>query len=424
MLHSFALLTTRRFVPQFVCMALGAFNDNYYKSALIILITYVLSDALHMEASTLISIAAAVFILPFFLFSSTAGALADRYAKYKLVRLLKLTELVLIIFAALALMVANVWLLLTILFLLGTQAAFFGPVKYAILPELLREEELLSGNGLVEAGTFLSILLGTSLGALLILTKHGVEFVAISMIALSIIGVVASLYVPATTALNPNLRPSYNIVLTTWAMIRHAFSTRALLIAIIGISWFWAIGVTYLTQLPIFTKQIVGGDETIVTFFNGIFSIGIGIGAIACQHLLMGRVSLKYAPWSLLIIALAGVDLYIVSTSLGAHDAALITIEQYFRNFADYRIALDLAALSIAGGVFVVPLYTTLQIESEANARARTIASNNVMNALFMAVASVMAVGFYATNLAVEHVLLIFSLLSLPLIAWLYRYNR
>jgi predicted MFS family arabinose efflux permease len=419
----FALLKTRRFAPHFTCMALGAFNDNYYKNALIILITYALADAMHIRVATFISLSAAVFIIPFFLFSGVAGLMADRYPKHLLIRLLKITELALFIFAGLALMLHNVWFLLAMLFLLGMQAACFGPVKYAILPELLEEKELLAGNGMVEAGTFFCILMGTLLGGLLVMAPHGVELVAASMIALGIVGVVASIYVPHTKAVHPELPLSFNIFKTTWNMVRYAFSTPALFVAIISISWFWAIGATYLTQLPIFTKMIVGGDEEIVTLFNGIFSIGIGIGSLGCHRLLKGTVSLKYASRSLLIIALAGVDLYIASRTMATPQGALLSFADYFTQFAHFRIVFDLSVIAIAGGVFIVPLYTTLQVQSDAANRARTIASNNVMNAFFVAIASLTATGMYAAGLRVEHVLVSFSLASLPLIVLLWRWR-
>ena len=405
-------------------MALGAFNDNYYKNALIILITYLLADEVHVSVATFISMSAAVFILPFFLFSGVAGLIADRFPKHLLVRLLKATELALFIFAGLALMMHHIWCLQVMLFLLGTQAAFFGPVKYAILPELLEEKELLAGNGMIEAGTFFCILLGTLLGGLLIMAPHGTEIVAASMIGLGVVGVIASRYVPVTHALNPNLHISFNIFATTHAMIRHAFSTPALLVAIVSISWFWAIGATYLTQLPVFTKMIVGGNEEIVTLYNAIFSIGVGLGSLGCHTLLRGKVSLKFAPWSLLVIALLGIDLYFVALSLEAPTGTLIGLSQYFTQFSDWRIAFDLAMISIAGGVFIVPLYTTLQVESAPATRARTIASNNVMNAFFIAISSVAATVMYSAGLLVEQVLLIFSLMSLPLIALLWKWRQ
>lgn len=419
----FSLLTTRRFAPHFTCMALGAFNDNYYKNALTILITYSLADNAHISVATFISIAAAVFILPFFLFSGVAGLLADRYPKHRLIRILKATELVLFLFAALVLIFQHVWLLLVMLLLLGVQAAFFGPVKYAILPELLKENELLAGNGMVEAGTFLCILMGTILGGLLILAPHGTEIVAVTMIALGVVGVVASRYVPETVAVNSSLRLRFNIFATTRDMVSYAFRTPELLVAIIGISWFWAIGATYLTQLPVFTKLVVGGNQEIVTLYNAIFSVGIAIGSLACHRLLKGNVSLKFAPWSLLAITLAGIDLYIVSHVLEAPSEPFMGVAQYFTRLADWRIMFDLSVIAVAGGVFIVPLYTTLQIRGDSATRARTIASNNVINALFVAVASFAAVGFYAAGLNVEQVLLIFSLLSLPLIALLWRWR-
>ncbi len=277
------LLFSRRFGPIFTCMALGAFNDNFYKNAVIILITYLLSASLKIDAALLISFAAAAFILPFFLFSGIAGIMADRIAKHGLVRVLKVTELVLCILVGFALATHHLWALLILLFLFGTQAAFFGPVKYAILPELVSKNELLAANGIVEAGTFLGILIGTLAGGLLILHPAGVHLVAWILIGLGLLGVVAAWHVPTTGNAQPALAQRYNVISTTKDMLKHAVASPPIWFAILGISWFWAIGTTYLTQIPVFAKDIVGGNEEVASFYFGLFSIGIGLGAMSCQ---------------------------------------------------------------------------------------------------------------------------------------------
>lgn len=409
------LILTRRFGAMFLCQALSAFNDNFYKNALTILVIYELSATLGIDTGVLISGAAAAFILPFFLCSAFAGQMADRYPKYLLVRILKSTEMGMFIFAAIALYTGSAWFMLSMLFLLGLQAAFFGPTKYAILPELLKEEELLAGNGLVEAGTFLCILIGTLLGGLLILGEHGKHIVAISMVFMGAIGMWAAYRVPVTTQTNHAVMLDRNLLRSTWHMILHARINKPIFHAILGISWFWALGATYLTQIPLFTKEVVGGNEEVVTFFTGLFSVGIALGSLACHRLLHGKVSFIYAPYTLCVMALGGALIYLISDYLPSHSAdAFIGLAAYLETAEHIYLALTLLAVSIAGGVFIVPLYTSLQVFSVAEFRARTIASNNVMNALFIASASLVATILYSYAFSVRDVLLIASLLNLP----------
>lgn len=400
----------------FTCQAMSAFNDNYYKNALTILVIYELSSAMQIDTGILISLAAAAFIMPFFLCSALAGQLADRYPKYQLVRILKLTEMGLFVFAAAALYSGYAWFMLSILFLLGLQAAFFGPTKYAILPELLKPQELLAGNGLVEAGTFLAILIGTLLGGLLILREHGTHIVAISMLVMGVFGLWAAYKVPVTTQANPDVVPQANIFKSTFSMVNHARSNPRIFHAILGISWFWALGVTYLTQIPIFTKDVVGGNEEVVTFFTGLFSVGIALGSLACHRLLHGEVSFRYAPYALLCMTLGGLLVWWLGEHMPLHGEGYIGLRAYLDSASHVYLALALVGVSVAGGIFIVPLYTSLQAFSDIAHRARTIASNNVMNALFMALASAVATVLYSFKFSVSEILLIASLLNLALV--------
>lgn len=415
------LLFSRRFGPIFACMALGAFNDNFYKNALIILITYVLADSLDKDASMLISFAAACFILPFFLFSGTAGQIADRYPKDHLVRIFKTTELALCVLAGVALMVHHLSSLMVLLFLFGVQAAFFGPVKYAILPELIRKDELLAGNGLIEAGTFLCILIGTLTGGLMILRPFGVHFVALTMIAIGMLGIYASTFVPPTEAKLPALSVRWNIFASTYAMLRHAVQEPPIFYAILGISWFWAIGATYLTQISVFTRDIIGGNQEVVSLYMGLFSIGTGLGAISCQCLVRRFSNAKIAPVVLSGICMFGLDLCWVGYSLPDPGDVLFGLDHYFTTPDHFRIAFDLLMIAVCGGAFIVPLYTQLQLESSEAHRARSIASNNVFNALFTSVAALLAAGLYWLDFDVNQVLLIFAALNIPVIYYLYR---
>jgi acyl-[acyl-carrier-protein]-phospholipid O-acyltransferase/long-chain-fatty-acid--[acyl-carrier-protein] ligase len=416
----FPLLISRRFGWLFSTMVLGAFNDNYYKNALIILITYVLAKNLSMPAESLISIAAASFILPFFLFSGFAGMLADKFAKHRIIRVLKITELIIICAAAVALWWEHVGALMFLLFMLGTQAAFLGPAKYAILPELLDEKELLAGNGMVEGGTFVSILLGTIFGGLLVLHPHGTLIVGASMIAMSALGVVTGWRVPATRAAVPDLKIPHNPFASMWEMVRAVWQHPGVLKPIIGISWFWAIGAVYLTQIPVFTKEVVGGDEEVVTWFMSLFSIGIAAGSVACQSIIR-RVHLRHiVSWSLFGVCLFGLDLVWAGYAMPKPEA-LVGLRDYLDGFTHLRISLALFLMAFCGGVFTIPLYTRLQLASGTAQRARAVASNNVMNALFIAGASLLAAALYGMHWTVCDVLLLFSLANIPVILLLWR---
>ena len=417
---SFKLLISRRFGTMFACMGLGAFNDNFYKNALIIMTTYKLAKQIGVEPATLLSIASACFILPFFLFSGLAGEIADHFPKHRMVRALKLTEFILIILASFSLMFQHIWSLLVILFLLGVQAAFFGPAKYAILPELLKKEELLLGNAMIEGGTFLSILIGTLIGGLLILQPNGTAIVAITLVVAGFVGLVAAWRVPETLVMKKELRINYNVLSSTWKMVRHAFENPGLIFPILGISWFWAIGATYLTQLPVFTKEIIGANEKVVTLFNGVFTVGIALGSFYCPLLI--KLVGKYAK-NLSAVALTGVFAFGLDVCfIGRHvvppppNELFGLIEYLTASNTHLRLAVDLFLLAFCGGLFIVPLYTQLQTASDEHERARTIASNNVMNAFFIASASILAAVMFGLKFTVLQVLFVFALLNMPVI--------
>ncbi|MFZ4540462.1 MAG: MFS transporter [Rickettsiales bacterium] len=404
----------------FSTMALGAFNDNYYKNALIIIVTYSLAKKMGIEAATLLSAASAAFILPFFLCSGLAGEIADKVPKYKLVRILKATEFVLILFASVALYYQHSWSLMTILFLLGVQAAVFGPVKYSILPELLKKEELLQGNAIVEAGTFIAILLGTLIGGLLILQPNGPLVVGASLIFASGLGLWAAYRVPVTIITNPELKITYNVFTSTWRMVRHAFENPGLIFPILGISWFWSIGATYLTQMPVFTKEIIGADEKVVTLFNGVFTVGIALGSFFCPLAIkwLGKRAKHLSPMALTGVFVFGLDVCFIGhhASPPLPDELLGLVDYLTASPHHLRLAIDLFFLAFSGGAFIVPLYTQLQLASDEHERARTIASNNVVNALFIASASILATVLFSFKFTVLKVLFIFALLNVPVI--------
>lgn len=416
---SLKLLFSRRFGTIFTAMALSAFNDNFYKNAIIILTTYSLAKAMGYNPSTLLNGAQAAVILPFFLFSGLAGDIADRIPKYQLVRALKGTECLLIALACIALMFQNFWALTGTLFLLSVQAAIFGPVKYSILPELLSRDELLRGNAIVEGGTFLSILLGTIIGGLLILQPNGPYVVAAWLLATSALGLWAAYRVPVTTVCKPELKIQFNIFRSTARMVCHAMSNPNLVYPILGISWFWAIGATYLIQLPSFTKEIIGADEKVATLFTAVFTVGIAFGSFYCPTIIrvMGKKARLLSPMALTGVFAFGLDICFIGHHAPPPQDALVGITDYLTASPHHlRLAMDLFLLAFCGGVFIVPLYTQLQVASEEHERARTIASNNVMNALFIASASLLATFLFARHFIVLEVLFVFAMLNVPVI--------
>lgn len=427
MLH---LLGTRRFLPLFITQFLGAFNDNVFKNALVILITYIAADKAGMNPQILVTMAAGIFILPYFLFSATAGQLADKYERSMLIRYVKIAEIVLMIAAAVAFSLHSVWMLMAILFLMGVHSTFFGPLKYTVLPQHLYEDELLGGNAMVSAATFLAILLGTITGGLLILAEMdvplltaltggavsgGVLLVSLVVIAVAVAGWLACLNIPSAPASMPELRISWNIPRETWKLVVFAREEEDVFLSIIGISWFWLVGATFLAQFPNFAKATLGADETVVTFFLTLFSVGIGLGALLCNRLLKGVVSGIYAPLGAMGMAVFTVLLYWFSRGYAATSGtSLINVIDFASNSANWPIVGSLLAISICGGIYVVPLYAIMQSRSHAEHRARTIAANNVLNALFMVASALASTAMLAAGFTVTDVFLIIGMVNLP----------
>jgi len=376
------LLASRRLLPFFCVQFLGAVNDNLFKNALVILVAYRATQS-STATEIIVTIATALFILPYFLFSATAGQLADKYAKAGLVRIVKLWEVGVMVLAAAGFALANTAFLLGILFFLGVQATFFGPVKYGILPELLAPDELMAGNALVEAGTFLAILIGTIAGGLLILAPYGIVTVTATLLVFAVAGWAASLAIPRTASAAPGLRLSWNIATETWAILRHVQERRELLWPILGISWFWAVGVGYLAQFPNYAKDVLGANNEVVTLFLTLFSVGIGVGSMLCGKLQKGEINARLVPWGGFAMALFALDLSFAGAGARS-DAPLVGVLSFLGVAGHWRIVFDLFAIALGGGIFVVPLYAIMQARSEEQQRARVVAANNVLNALSM----------------------------------------
>jgi len=412
----FALLKTRRFAPLFVTQFLGAFNDNVFRNALVILITYYVADQVEMDTRILVTAAAGIFMLPFFLFSALAGQIVDSSEKSSYIRRLKKIEIGLMLVAALGFHLQSVNLLMTVLFLMGTQSAFFGPVKYSILPDHLHEDELIGGNAVVEAGTFLSILLGTIIGGTLVMREGGLDIVSVIIVAMAVIGYLASRSIPLAKAAAPDLKISYNIFVETWRIVRHTAGNKDVFLSIIGISWFWLVGFVFLSQFPVYGKDVIGGNEMIVTLFLTTFSVGIAIGSLLCERLLKGEVSGLYVPLGAFGMTAAILLLWLVSPKTVAvvDEAALIGITEFLSNPQYCAVLGAMLLVSIFGGIYIVPLYAIMQSRSDKAHRSRTIAANNILNALFMVASSLLAMGMLSLNMRVVDIFLTVGIVNIP----------
>jgi 1-acyl-sn-glycerol-3-phosphate acyltransferase len=400
MSSQFALLKTRRFAPFFGTQFFGAFNDNLFKNALIVLLTFQAASWTTMAPEVLTNLAAGIFILPFFLFSATAGQLADKYDKAKLARLVKVLEIVIMAVALLGFSLHSLAVLLAALFLLGLHSTLFGPVKYAILPQHLREGELVGGNALVEAGTFVAILIGTLGGGLLAGAAGHPTWVAYAGLLVAVIGYLCSRGIPAAPAPVPDLVVGLNPFSETWRNIGFARQNRTVFLSILGISWFWLYGAMFLTQFPAYTKNVLGGGETAVTLLLAVFTIGIGLGSLLCERLSAGHVEIGLVPFGSLGLTLFGIDLACASPALLPAGAPLPLVTLLALT-GTWRILFDLFALGLFGGFFIVPLYALIQLRSVPEQRARIIAANNILNALFMVCGALAAAGLLGEGFSI-----------------------
>jgi len=416
-----SLLLSRRFGPLWVTQFLSAFNDNALKNALVLMLAYRPELARGLPAPMLIPLAGALFILPFFLGSATAGELADAHDKAKIVRIVKLTEIAVMAIAAAAVLTESVWTLLALLFVMGIEATFFGPLKYAILPDVLRFDELLAGNALVEAGTFLAILIGTIAG-MLIATSHGAHTVAVLIVLIALAAWAASRAIPATQPNAPGARIEFNFITATGRIIAQVRRERTRFRSILGISWFWLVGATYLSQFPSYVRNYLGAEEVVVTLFLTVFSVGVGVGSLSANRILKGKISAAIAPWGALGIALFSVDLWLASPAYEtAVRSELISIAAFLATPAHWRILVDLLAIAISGGVFVLPLYALLQTAGDARRRARAIGANNVINAAAMVLSALAVIALLAVGVSVPGLFLLTGLATFAVAAWFWR---
>jgi acyl-[acyl-carrier-protein]-phospholipid O-acyltransferase / long-chain-fatty-acid--[acyl-carrier-protein] ligase len=390
--NQFALLGTRRFWPLFIAQAIGAFNDNAFRYALSILLIYDLGPRLGFDAGLLNTVSAGLLILPFFVFSATAGQIADKFDKAMLARRIKLIEIAIVALASFSLFTDQIWLQLLTVLLTGIQSAFFGPIKYSILPQHLERHELLGGNGLIEMGTFLSILLGTLFGSFAIQSDMGRHAVSGVMIGLSVLAYLSARQIPDAPPPQPDLKINPNIASETWRMIAIGRERHDVFLAILGISWFWFLGVVFLTQIPLFSQTELGANETVASLIIASFTIAIGLGSIVTNRLLKGEVSVKYVPIASILITLFIIDLYFATSNFKTSDSSMpFGPFDMLTRFSGWRVLIDLGLIAFCAGLFAVPLYALVQQRSAPQKRARVIAANNIINAIFMTAATIVS---------------------------------
>ena len=406
------LLSARRFLPLFVTQFLGALNDNLFKNAMVVLLLWRAGDA----GPTLVAAAGGVFILPYALFSGLAGELADRSDMARLARAIKLFEIGLMALGGLGLMTGDAWLLMGVLFGLGVHSTFFGPVKYAILPAHLAPGELVLGNGLVEAGTFVAILLGTIAGGALVLQGEGGWLVTAGGMLVALAGYGAARAIPSVPPAAPGLALDWTLWRGTVAILRLARANPPVWLAILAISWFWTMGATVLSQFPVMAKDVLGAGPGVVTLFLAVFSVGVGLGSLLEARLLAGRLSLRHVPWAAL-----GLSLFLADFVAACVGARFADVAEMLAMPGGWRVLGDLLGLAICGGIFSVPLYARMQALAAPATRARMIAANNVMNAVFMVAGAGVAGGLSAAGFGAPRILVVAAVLNLAAAAALYR---
>ena len=378
--------------------------------AMVMLFTFGLADQIAVREEVMNNLAAGALVLPFVLFSSLAGQLADKYAKSVTIRYVKLAEIILMVLGAIGFYFGNLWALIIILFLMGSQSTFFGPLKYAMLPELLREDELITGNAYIEGATFVAIILGLLVAGLLIMAPGGLWWTTGLTIGCAVAGWLFSLKIPQTNSAAPKLEIDLHFVRATTDMVRSARANRPVFASILAIGWFWLFGALFMAQFPAYTKNQLGADEGVVTLFLGVFSIGVGVGSMICALLLKGKISARFSPPTAIAMALLTIDLYFASQSLVNPDAGLMTVQKFLLIDGSWRIIADMALIAIVGGIYIVPFYAILQDSSADEERSRMVAVNNIVSSGFMVLAAGFSIAMIMSGFNIPDVLLVAGL--------------
>ena len=426
MSNQFTLMNEQRFRPFFFTQFLGAFNDNVFKTALITLVAFHASSLSSIDGATLATLLPGLFILPFFLFSATAGQIADKFEKSQIIRYVKVFEIGIMAFASAGFFLHNIWLLAAALFMMGMHSTIFGPVKYSYLPQHLKETELIGGNGMVEMGSFVAILLGQVLGASLATVAHHELFTSIAIIAIGFLGYFSSRGIPNSPAADANLKINWNPITETLKNIKFIWADQTIWLAIVGISWFWFYGATLLAQFPNFAKDILLGNESVFILLLSIFSIGIGIGSLMCEKLSKGKLEVGLVVFGAIGLTIFGADLYFSSTYL--HETVNVKSMFDYKSFITYshpdvysfnhesvtrwRLLADIALTGFFGGLYIVPLYALIQTRAKKSHQSRVIAANNILNALFMVVSAGFSILLLGKGLNIPQLFLATALLN------------
>jgi 1-acyl-sn-glycerol-3-phosphate acyltransferase len=417
---SLHIFRERGFWPFFYTQFFGAFNDNVFKNAIGILIAYKAYSIGGISPEQMVSLSGGIFILPFFLFSAIAGQLADKYPKPRLIRFVKALEIAIMILGMVGFIYENLILLLVALFLMGLHSTLFGPVKYSILPHLLHSDELITGNAYVETGTFIAILLGSILGVQLISMHGGAWITGTAVVLIAVIGFLVSLAIKHIVPVMPELKINLNPITTTLEILGITRKVESIFNSILGIAWFWFIGIALLSIIPVYCKDFLHAKESVVTLFLVLFSLGIGVGSILCERLSFKRTELGLVPIGSLGLSLFTFDLFMVGQPSVLLSGGLMSVADFLATHEGRRISLDVFILSVSGGFFTVPLYTFIQQRSHKEIRSRVIAGNNILNALFMVVSSLFLAALYHYKFSYPQIFLVFSIMNALVAIYIY----
>lgn len=417
-MSQFSLLTKRRFAPFFWTQALGAFNDNAFRNAMVMLVAFqmALPDT---QVSLYTNLAPALFILPYFLFSATAGQLAEKFEKTRIIRYVKLFEIAAMTIAAVGFFTHHVSLLLVVLFLMGVHSTVFGPIKYSILPQALDRTELVGGNALVETGTQLAMLIGMIVGnALMLIAGYGTLAASLTTIAIAVVGYVVSRAIPVAPATAPDLRFNWNPFSETWRVLKITHADRAVFNAVLGISWFWFFGTVMIAQLPNYTRHVLGGDGSVNTLVLTLFSLGTGIGSLLCERLSGKRVEIGLVPMGAFGLTVFAVDLFFARP--GVTPGMTVDWTAFLAAHGAWRVVLDLTMIGAFAGFYVVPLFAFIQSRAPRERLSRVIAGNNIVNAVLICLASGFGIGLTALGLDVPTIFLITGLINVAVAVYIF----
>ena len=388
------LLSTRRFLPMFITQFFGALNDNVYKQALLLVITYGWINQQAADVSTLNNLAALLFILPYFIFSATAGQIADKFERSQLIRGIKVLEIVIMLIGSAGFLLGNLWLLLLALFMMGTHSTFFGPIKYAILPEILKPNELMSGNALFQSGTSIAILIGMILGGAVISFSQGnLIWISLTVVIIAVLGYLSSRFILKQQVSSPDLKIDWNFFRTSFQTLKYAKSIPLIFMILLGNSWYWFYGATYLTQIPQLTQQNLHASENVVSLLLTFFSVGIGVGSLLCRRIGGSEVNIKMVPIGAIGLTLFAFYLALSLAFVPERTGAMMNVADMFNHGAIYyHVMLAVTLLGISGGFYIVPLYAMMQAYSPRSHRARVVAANNILNAVFMVSSAIFSI--------------------------------